>query len=41
MDMAERGGRFGFCWLMRIECLLILFGVMRSGTFRMIEVCLG
>jgi hypothetical protein len=40
IDMADRVGRFSFGLLTRIECLLILFGVMRSGTFRMIGVCL-
>src|SRR4051794_37539503 len=39
--MAERVGRYSFCLLTRIECLLILFSVMRSGTFRMVKVCLG
>src|SRR5437763_8025934 len=39
--MAERVGRFSFGLLTRIECLLILFSVMRSGTFRIFKVCLG
>src|SRR5438067_1053651 len=39
--MAERVGRFSFGLLTRIECLLILFSVMRSGTFRICKVCLG